>query len=1226
MTNSFNTPSATPHLITGSEFRQYSTLDPATPVEIEEYSDLYDDYLDSPSSNRAATMNSGAAIYEQSTSMLSTSQDLQSNGQEDVEVSRPERSLNDRNKPFVSDDSIDDSFIHQDTTISSIPPIPNMPFIPQMRTPDFAGRPVFHSNDKTPTDQITRTPLFTNSTPDPRDSVKQSYTTSDKNKGLGISDYGQRMYNTSYSDSSNLAGDSQGYDDVNNSSRASNDNVYYTPIVDDQITDDDSEDDEIDDDEAERLLMQARRKNQQLYNAPYRTLNENTDDAVLITNSPGQSQTKIVRKGIKDFKIGKELGEGSYSTVVLGTDINNGKQYAIKILNKRHIIKEKKVKYVNIEKNALNRLGKRNGIVGLHFTFQDSQSLYFVLDFAENGELLALIKKFGTMNDESTRYYTIQMVDAISYMHESGIIHRDLKPENILIDKNFRLQITDFGTAKLLDKDDSGNYPLDTRANSFVGTAEYVSPELLNDKYCGKAADVWALGCIVYQMIAGKPPFKATNEYLTFQKIQKLQYAFTAGFPLIIRDLIKRILILKPRERLTIPDIKSHMWFNGINWCDENQIWGQPPPLLGPYKISAKAMKPLPELALQYPNGSSTSIQQTKRSNNTKRTVAARQVLQTRSTSSPAIVSMPTAVPNATITGTGTNANSPSAAAKIASSAGGTRPVGNTTVSTSQAAQPKSKQRRSASSAAAAALYGNATRKASSSSVAAASSQGVSTSNAISNAMNSAPSPNLVPSSPLMHQPISAEDMQQVTADRIIKSRQQQQQQLKQHQMQTQAFKVQASQDVIPGTNIPRPVLNTKIASRSNTGIRSRNNSSLKAMKKSEVPQMSVLDLKWVQFLKHSEERVMKVGIVEASREDSTAFEKKHKGYLIESPLGYKNKDNISQPQIFSDKDDESIRLLDVDNTLPKSSSSNGAAGGSANGETDSTTEGDSENGSSVAKFRKFFTVKQPVSAPFESSFVTRTMLITTFGRVLLFHENYGVDNKLKYEITTEIDLTNTHVHFVEVVSDKRLKPSRGLYAIMSNTVTICIDVEKAEITQWTQCLANSRMMEKERRLKEYMHSSNNVHTSLNVNTSEETAHAAATLASVISPTLKNTTTVKTLQKPHKTAFPTTLRDTVDDNNGSSSATSGVEGHKKPPTPNRNTKSKSTSKTSSNGEEKKKNGKTMGIGRGPMITAAINKAVSMAGVNAAVGARPNGEEKNKVTSMNSKFLARSRMR
>ncbi|KAL6451005.1 PKH2 Serine/threonine-protein kinase PKH2 [Candida maltosa Xu316] len=316
------------------------------------------------------------------------------------------------------------------------------------------------------------------------------------------------------------------------------------------------------------------------------------------TIKTSEGETRVIRRSVTDFKFGKELGEGSYSTVILATDKINAKQYAVKVLDKRHIIKEKKVKYVNIEKHALNRLSNRLGVISLYFTFQDKDSLYFVLDYASNGELLSLIKKHNTLNEDATRHFGAQILDAIKYMHDNGVIHRDLKPENILLDDKMRIQITDFGTARLLEKknDESEDYPLDVRAKSFVGTAEYVSPELLESKYCGKPGDIWAFGCIIYQMIAGKPPFKATNEYLTFQKITKLQYAFSAGFPTVIRDLIKKILVLQPSRRATIPEIQKHYFFQSVDFDDFDQLWLVDPPEIGPYKMSAKSMMKIPEL------------------------------------------------------------------------------------------------------------------------------------------------------------------------------------------------------------------------------------------------------------------------------------------------------------------------------------------------------------------------------------------------------------------------------------------------------------------------------------------------------------------------------------------------------------------------------------------------------------------------------------------------------
>jgi 3-phosphoinositide dependent protein kinase-1 len=297
--------------------------------------------------------------------------------------------------------------------------------------------------------------------------------------------------------------------------------------------------------------------------------------------------------------------------VVAATDRTTLKEYAIKVLDKRHIIKEEKVKYVNIEKNTLNRLGEHPGVVRLYYTFQDERSLYFVLDLATGGELLGTLKrvclvihiweaveaesfKLGTFDEECTRFYAAQILDTIEYMHSKAVIHRDLKPENVLLDEKMHIKITDFGTAKILDPprrppeegegNDAGD-PLEgidnTKANSFVGTAEYVSPELLTDKAACKASDLWAFGCMVFQLLAGRPPFKAGNEYQTFQKIVNLEYEFPKGFPPVAKDLVERLLVLDPAKRLSIEHIKKHEFFEGVEWG--RKLWRQKAPRLKPY-------------------------------------------------------------------------------------------------------------------------------------------------------------------------------------------------------------------------------------------------------------------------------------------------------------------------------------------------------------------------------------------------------------------------------------------------------------------------------------------------------------------------------------------------------------------------------------------------------------------------------------------------------------------
>jgi 3-phosphoinositide dependent protein kinase-1 len=316
------------------------------------------------------------------------------------------------------------------------------------------------------------------------------------------------------------------------------------------------------------------------------------------TDSDGRTFTKVMKKGVKDFEFGRTLGEGSYSTVLAATDRTTLKEYAIKVLDKRHIIKEKKVKYVNIEKDTLKRLNDHPGIVRLYYTFQDENSLYFVLDLAKYGELLTWLKKIGTFSEQCTRFYGAQILDTIDYMHSRGVLHRDLKPENVLLDADMHVKITDFGTAKILEETRRANgahilpgndVSEHNRSVSFVGTAEYVSPELLTAKEGGKPTDLWAFGCIIYQLLTGRPPFKGVTEWLTFEKIMKLDYTFPAGFPPLARDLVERLLVSDPAKRLSIEHVKNHEFFAGIQWG--RGLWKQPAPRLKPYEPGADPIR-----------------------------------------------------------------------------------------------------------------------------------------------------------------------------------------------------------------------------------------------------------------------------------------------------------------------------------------------------------------------------------------------------------------------------------------------------------------------------------------------------------------------------------------------------------------------------------------------------------------------------------------------------------
>ncbi|EFA00152.1 3-phosphoinositide-dependent protein kinase 1 [Tribolium castaneum] len=286
---------------------------------------------------------------------------------------------------------------------------------------------------------------------------------------------------------------------------------------------------------------------------------------------------ELVRKRTSaDFVFGKVIGEGSFSTVYLAKDVHTSREFAIKVLEKRHIIREKKTEYVTREKKVLQILGSScKYFVHLYYTFQDTDRLYFVLTYAKNGELLQQINKDGAFSLECTKYYAAELVLALEYLKLKGIVHRDLKPENVLFDENWHILIIDFGSAKILGEDKSSDEESQKRRKySFVGTAQYVSPEILNDDESTCASDLWALGCIIYQMLTGQMPFRGPSEYLIFQKILKLDYEFPQGFDKVAKDLIEKFLVIAPSSRLGATDqvpyksIREHEFFREINWDD----------------------------------------------------------------------------------------------------------------------------------------------------------------------------------------------------------------------------------------------------------------------------------------------------------------------------------------------------------------------------------------------------------------------------------------------------------------------------------------------------------------------------------------------------------------------------------------------------------------------------------------------------------------------------------
>jgi 3-phosphoinositide dependent protein kinase-1 len=349
---------------------------------------------------------------------------------------------------------------------------------------------------------------------------------------------------------------------------ASESNINFVKLTDCKITDDE-------------MHSSASLVEQGSFPVPTSSPVGSSDILKTVAPATAQPTSSVSRKlGYSDFVEGKLLGTGSYSTVRLCT--RDGKEYAMKVMEKRLILKEKKEKFAKMERDILNLLSHPN-IVGMHWCFQDEYSLFFVLDYCSGGELYQQLRELGTLSLEYGTFVLAEIVCALSQIHGHGIIHRDMKPENILLDSAGRIKISDFGTACFAsDK---------ALRSTFAGTAQYVSPEMLNHQDTCLASDLWALGCIVYQFFSGKLLFNGDSEYLTFQLVtaDPVVFSFPPFFPPLAEKLCRDLVVIEPSRRLGVRSdgsvdydiIRAHPFFASIDWVNlHNMSPPRPAPLV----------------------------------------------------------------------------------------------------------------------------------------------------------------------------------------------------------------------------------------------------------------------------------------------------------------------------------------------------------------------------------------------------------------------------------------------------------------------------------------------------------------------------------------------------------------------------------------------------------------------------------------------------------------------
>eukprot|EP00929_Paragymnodinium_shiwhaense_P118615 TRINITY_DN90529_c0_g1_i1.p1 TRINITY_DN90529_c0_g1~~TRINITY_DN90529_c0_g1_i1.p1 ORF type:complete len:424 (+),score=107.07 TRINITY_DN90529_c0_g1_i1:114-1385(+) len=276
------------------------------------------------------------------------------------------------------------------------------------------------------------------------------------------------------------------------------------------------------------------------------------------------------------YRLSAKLGVGAFGSVKKGTKISNGQEVAIKTVQKR-IIKDSTsshrmgsahmlavntgyAKQLDREMNLLRVLNHPN-IIRLLDTFEDEERIFLVLEFCEGGEILDVILDQGNFSEHQGRLMVRQLLDAVGYMHEKGIVHRDLKLANCLlmnrgpVDQNI-LKVIDFGLAIQLSAGES------LRAAN--GTPYFMSPQVVKGMMYDESADLWSCGVIMYILLCGYPPFQGTTPTALMAKVTIGNYCFSEAdwteVSAEAKDLIRGLLKMSPKERLTAKQAKEHGW------------------------------------------------------------------------------------------------------------------------------------------------------------------------------------------------------------------------------------------------------------------------------------------------------------------------------------------------------------------------------------------------------------------------------------------------------------------------------------------------------------------------------------------------------------------------------------------------------------------------------------------------------------------------------------------
>nr|XP_017242372.1 PREDICTED: SNF1-related protein kinase catalytic subunit alpha KIN10-like isoform X1 [Daucus carota subsp. sativus]XP_017242373.1 PREDICTED: SNF1-related protein kinase catalytic subunit alpha KIN10-like isoform X1 [Daucus carota subsp. sativus] len=256
---------------------------------------------------------------------------------------------------------------------------------------------------------------------------------------------------------------------------------------------------------------------------------------------------------LRNYKLGKTLGIGSFGKVKIAEHALTGHKVAIKILNRRKIKNMEMEEKVRREIKIL-RLFMHPHIIRLYEVIETPTDIFVVMEYVKSGELFDYIVEKGRLQEDEARKFFQQIISGVEYCHRNMVVHRDLKPENLLLDSRCNVKIADFGLSNIMR---DGHF-----LKTSCGSPNYAAPEVISGKlYAGPEVDVWSCGVILYALLCGTLPFDDENIPNLFKKIKGGIYTLPSHLSPGARDLIPRLLVVEPMKRMAIPEIRTHPWF-----------------------------------------------------------------------------------------------------------------------------------------------------------------------------------------------------------------------------------------------------------------------------------------------------------------------------------------------------------------------------------------------------------------------------------------------------------------------------------------------------------------------------------------------------------------------------------------------------------------------------------------------------------------------------------------